>query len=479
MKISIRARLTIWFGAVFFCGVTALGFSSYLTVRASCLRVLDNELSIRADGVEGFLNEHIARLPLPRVQHEISVHGALKPAFLVVQSSQGPGGDEIYCGSEMANLCAGVIQTQAGSFTTGQQLRILAVTRIVHGAQYRILVANDLSFQTAILRHFSYWLLIVAPVALVSSALGGYWLSGRALRPVTEIINEVQAIEEHSLGKRIGVPITGDEIQILSETLNGMLDRMEGAFRQVKEITANASHELRTPISVIRTSAEIALLNATPTVESHRIALLQICAEAEKNTRLLEGMMMLARVESGAQPLHFARLSLAKSVKQSLESCRRLAEEKNIHLSCQENRTDLYVWADASHLNRLWLALLDNAIKYSNTGGQVVARIVLNDQDEPVCEISDNGIGIDPIELPHIFERFYRAENAKFTTNTGHGLGLAIAGKIAEMHHASISAKSVDRSGSIFRVTFAAPVTASMAQPSRISKASLSPISTR
>ena len=453
MKLSVRARLTIWFCLVFFCGVVVLGVSAYFSVRASCFRVLDNELSFRADGVENFLSEHIFRLPLSRVQQDLSVHVALKPAYLAIQ---GPAGDLLYCGNAVSAICAVAAGNPSSPFTTDRQLRILSVIRIVHGAPYRIRVASDLVLQTAILRHFFFWLVIVAPVALLSSALGGYWLSGSALRPVRDIIKEVQAIEEQSLGMRLGVPETGDEIQLLSETLNGMLGRIERAFRQVKEITMNASHELRTPISVIWASAEIALLNAKPTVESHRKALLQICAEAEKNTRLLDGMLMLARVESGAQPLHFVRLSLAKSVSQGVEACRQLAEAKKIDLSCQEYQSDIDLWADAGHLNRLWLILLDNAIKYTPVGGRVVARILLNAENEAVSEIWDTGIGIEPDELPKIFDRFYRAENARLTANTGYGLGLAIARRIAEVHHATISVSSVDGAGSIFRVTFKA-----------------------
>jgi len=473
MKVSIRARLTIWFCAVCFCGVAALGLSAYFTLRASCLSIMDNELSIRADGVEGFLNEHIPRLPLARIQHEITVHTALKPAYLVVQAVQNQAGEILYCGTDVAAICAGNHLQPEGSFTQGEQLRVLAVTRTIHGATYRILVADDLRFQVAILRHFFYWLLVVTPIALVSSALGGYWLSGRALFPINAIIKEVQAIEEHSLGKRIGVPVTGDEIQTLSETLNGMLERMERAFQQVKEITANASHELRTPISIIRASAEIALLNATPTVESHRQALLQICNVTEANTRLLEGMMMLARVEGGAQPLHFARISLSESVQKSVEAYRHLAEEKGILLSCESSHPNVQLWADASHLNRLWQVLLDNAIKYSPVGGRVMVRVLLDDTLEPVCEIWDNGIGIEPPELPHIFERFYRAENARLATNSGHGLGLAIAKRIAALHHASISASSVVGSGSIFRVSFSNDSAASPPQHSRSSKVQL------
>lgn len=447
----MRTRLTVWFSVVFFCGVSALGVCAYFSVRASCFRVLDNELSFRADGVEGFLNEHVTRLPLSRLQSELSVHAALKPAYLVIDA---PSGALLYCGTAVSTICSASAGHGSDSAFIDQEFRILSVTRIVHGSPYRIRVASDLGFQTALLRHFFYWLLIVAPVAMLSSALGGYWLSGRALRPVKEIISEVQAIEEQSLDTRLLVPKTGDEIQVLSQTVNGMLDRIERAFRQVKDITTIASHELRTPISVIRASAEIALLNARPTVESHRQALLQICAEAEKNTRLLDGMLMLARVESGTQPLHFVRLPFGRSVSQAVEACRNLAEAKKIDLSFQDDCPDLQLWADAGHLKRLWIILLDNAIKYTPSGGRVSARILLNMRREPVCEVRDSGIGVKPEELPHIFERFFRSESAKRSGVDGYGLGLAIARKIVDAHHASISVSSAGETGAIFRVSF-------------------------
>jgi signal transduction histidine kinase len=451
MKVSVRARLTVWFSLVFFCGVVVLGISAYFSVRANCYTVLDNELSVRVDGVQEFLSEHIKRLPIPRVQQDLSVHVTLKPAYLFIEDEDN---DHLYCGYAVSALCSAAAGSVPSGFTASPQQRILSVTRIVQGSPYHILVASDLGFETAILRHFFFWLLIVAPVALACSALGGYWLSGRALKPIRGIIGEALAIGEEGIGLRLGVPKTGDEVQLLSETLNEMLGRIERAFHQVTEITTNASHELRTPVAVIRTSAEIALLNAKPTVDSHRKALFQICAEAEKSTRLLDSMLMLARAESGVQPLRFAEFSLKKSVDQALETCRLSAEAKRIELLCEEDRLNIQVWADSGHLNRLWILLLDNAIKYTSGGGRVSVRMMLNAGSEPVCEISDNGIGIESKDLPNIFDRFYRTENAKLTNEVGSGLGLAIARKIAEVHHASIGVSSVQGVGSVFRVTF-------------------------
>lgn len=452
VKLSVRARLTILYDLVFLLGFILLGISAYVGLHSTIVKVVDNELSSRLDGVDNFLVEHVSRLPAGKLQQDLSVHVALKPALLVIQS---PAGDFLYCGTSVKALCVPLPMRVSPFFTKTKDQRVLSVTHVIKGAPYRIRVASDLGFETTILRNFAFWLLLIAPLALLSSTLGGYWLSGRALEPVRGIINEVHAIGENSLSMRLQVPKTGDDIQVLSETLNGMLARVESAFRRVRELTANASHELRTPVSIIRTSAEIALLNARPTVESHRQALLQICAEAEKNTRLLDNMLMSARTDSRAQTLQFAGVSLPRSIRQPLAACRHLAEAKNIEVVCEEGE-EAYLWADASHLNRLWFLLLDNAIKYTPPGGKIVVRTCTDATSAPVCEITDTGIGIEDRDLPNIFDRFFRAENARLTADVGSGLGLAIAQWIVNVHEASMSVESALGAGSTFRVKFRA-----------------------
>ena len=452
IKLSVRARLMILFDLIFLLGFVLTGIYAYVGLRSTIVKVVDNELSSRLDGVDNFLAEHVARLPLDKLQHDLSVHVALKPALLVVQ---GPSGDFLYCGASVKSFCRSLPMQVEPLFTSTKDQRILSATRVIKGATYRICMASDLAYGATILRNFSFWLLLIAPLALLSSTLGGYWLSGRALEPVRGIINEVHAIGEHSLSMRLQVPKTGDDIQVLSETLNGMLTRVENAFRHVRELTANASHELRTPVSIIRTSAEIALLNARPTVESHRQALLQICSEAEKNTRLLDHMLMLARTDSGAQTLQFASVSLSRSIRQPLATCRHLAEANNIEVLC-EDEEEVYLWADASHLNRLWILLLDNAIKYTPRGGTILIRAFADATGAPVCEIVDTGIGIEARDLPNIFDRFFRAENARLKADVGSGLGLAIAQWIVDVHGANLSVESTLGIGSTFRVKFRA-----------------------
>src|ERR1700733_1450240 len=205
VKLSVRARLTIWFGLVFFLGILLLGVSIYAGLRSTIVKIIDSELSSRLEGVNNFLGEHIPRLPKTRLQQDLSVHFALKPGLLVVQN---PAGDFLYCGSSVKALCDPKRASVLPTFTTENDLRILSATRVINGAPYLIRVASDLNFQAAILRQFLFWLLLIVPLVLISSLLGGYWLSGRALDPVRGIINEVHAIREHSLSMRLQVPQT-------------------------------------------------------------------------------------------------------------------------------------------------------------------------------------------------------------------------------------------------------------------------------
>jgi signal transduction histidine kinase len=452
LRLSVQARLTLLFCLASCCGFLLLGTISYAGLRTNSMRVVDDDLKSRRDGVEDFLSEHIASVPSPKFQALLTQRAALKPAYLVVQLSSG---QLIYCGTAVRSMCSDPITPQA-HFFTAEGLRVLTSMGTVDDVAYRFAVMSDLSFENTVLHDLFFLLLFIIPAAITSSTLGGHWLIGRTLRPVRSLIEDVHAIGEQNLSQRLKVPKTGDEVQLLSETLNGMLCRIDRAFQQVKEITANASHELRTPVSIIRTAAEVALLNARPTVTSHADALRQICTEAERNTRLLDSMLSLARIDSGRQEPHFIWLDLEHSVWQALESCRSLADSKDIQIVFEKDPGSVQVWGDPGHLNRLWLLLLDNAIKYTPNAGNIRVLLKWSSTSEPVCEISDNGIGIPSGDLPSIFERFYRSENARLTGAPGSGLGLAIARWIVDSHHAKIDLQSTPEHGTTFRVSFSA-----------------------
>jgi signal transduction histidine kinase len=451
MKISIRKSLTLWYCIVFCLSVCLLEAGVYVGLSAAMTSIVDKELGVRINGLDDFLKEHLGRLPLTRVLADLQIHVALQPSLTILQTEEG---HTIYCGTQVQALCSAPAYSGNLIMPDGRHLRLHTARSTIAGQRYILLVATDTNFQAELLARFRALALLIIPAALICAALGGYWLSGRAFSPVREIIAAVQSINERSLSLRLKVPSTGDEIQLLSETLNGMLARVETSFRQITELTANASHELRTPTAIIRTASEVALLNSRPTLESHRNALIQICAEAEKNTRLLDSLLMLARSDAGVQPLNLSPVSLNESVGKALDACQYLADAKAIRLTLQTQPDADHVWADGTYLHRLWFLLIDNAIKYTPAGGSVSVSLKTTSTGHPMCEIKDSGIGIPESDLSLIFNRFYRAENTKAQSDVGSGLGLAMVKWITEGHRATVEVESAVNTGSTFRVIF-------------------------
>jgi signal transduction histidine kinase len=450
MKIPLRVSLTFFFCLVFLLGVCLLEVGTYFGLSVTMTDTVDEELKIRLHGFDGFLAEHLPRMPVERVLRDLPVHVTLQPELAIVQDAQGR---TLFCGSLVEPLCAAPLTAGTPKLFSGGRMRTRTSTHRINGAEFRLLVARDLAFQRSLLARFRLLSLLIMPLALSGAAAGGYWLSGRALAPVREIIRSVHAINDRSLSLRLRIPCTGDEIQHLSETLNGMLTRVESSFRQVTDLTANASHELRMPLAIIRTASEIALLDINPTLASYRRSLLQVCSEAEKSTRLLDSLLLLAQSDSGTHRIELTPVSLPESVYRTTATYASLADAKGLTLRLDNQLEDSMVWADPVQLQRLWSLLIDNAIKYTPAGGLITVTTRYDRTGAPVCEFVDSGIGISEADLPRIFDRFFRSENAR-AAYEGSGLGLAIGSWIVSALRARIEVHSALGIGSTFCISF-------------------------
>jgi heavy metal sensor kinase len=275
-------------------------------------------------------------------------------------------------------------------------------------------------------------------------------MSGWALTPVDEITRAAQEISPTDLTARLALPGTGDELERLAETLNAMLQRIESAFKQMKQFTANASHDLRTPIALIRTRAEIALRKSR-THNKYREALKEILGETERISALIDNLLLLARTDIGTESVKFTRVDLCDLVRKAGAQGRTLAESRHIDWSQTVPESSLWIGADQEALRRLFLILIENAIKYTPEHGAVSIR-VQNSDDKAYVEVLDSGIGIAEPDLSHIFDRFYRADSARSRDTGGFGLGLSIGKWIAKAHHGDINVKSVLGKGSCFQV---------------------------
>ena len=333
----------------------------------------------------------------------------------------------------------------------GQPYLVLERTWVSPAGPLVLSIAAPLEASLTVLRTFRAGMLWTVPALLVLSALGGYFLSRQALRPVDEIAAAARSISVMNLSERLPVPATNDELQRLSETCNAMLARLDSAVSEIKRFTGDASHELRTPLSVIRTHAELALRNPVAD-EGSRRAFAEIVEESGRTSRLLEEMLLLARADDGTAQLGFEPVDLAEIVRVVGAKARLLAESNghNLDISLPAAEVPL-VQGDYSTLQRLLWILVDNAVKYTPSPGRI--DMVLRESGEVlIVEVRDTGIGIPPADLPHIFKRFYRGERSRSRID-GSGLGLAIARWIADTHRAELIAESREHEGTVLRLS--------------------------
>lgn len=287
------------------------------------------------------------------------------------------------------------------------------------------------------------------PVLVALASIVGYWLSGRALRPINEIIGTVRSIGARNLSVRLPIPKSRDELRLLSETLNDMLVRIESSVKRIRQFTADASHDLRTPVAVIRSTAELALRRPRTQAE-YRKALERNLTTSVETSYLIENLLTLARADSGAAGLEFRKIDLLPRLRKAVEETAILAACKNIRIASTIGTGPLLVSADGCALDRVFRIVLENAVKYTPNGGHIGVAGRANGQVNAEVEIRDTGIGIGEKDLPHIFERFYRADGARSHEAGGSGLGLAIARTFLDMHGGTIEAQSSPGSGSVF-----------------------------
>lgn len=292
------------------------------------------------------------------------------------------------------------------------------------------------------------------PVLVLLASFLGYWLSGRSLAPVNRIIETAKSIGVQNLSRRLELPRAQDELRRLTETLNAMLERIEKTVARITQFTADASHDLRTPVAVIRATAEITLRRQR-TDSEYRVALSKVLETSEETSELIENLLTLARADAGAVSMDMHTLDLAKHVLKAKERGAVLSADKKLDVTARTPPKPVWIEADAIAIDRLLLILVDNAVKYTPTGGRCEIELS-REGDRAQIMVRDTGIGISVNDLPSIFERFVRADSTRSRETRGAGLGLAIARWITEMHGGTIAVESEIGVGSAFRVSFPA-----------------------
>jgi heavy metal sensor kinase len=452
--ISISLRLTLWFSAIFLTGFVAFGMVMGIDFAFSLSHGRDRTLARRTLRLEDLVNAS-ADVSDEQTNARFAEFADATPEGNLIHLLDANGRRLLPKTPEPADFpwpsrTTGIGPHYEQVVYQGRYFRVY-VEPFRHGARaYWILVAGQLEDNRAYVARFSNGLLASIPAMMLVSALGGYWVSRRALRPLDRLTTAVQSISIGNLSGRLPVGNTRDELQRLAVTCNGMLSRLEDSVSRIQRFTADASHELRSPISFMRTVAEVALRNPQTDEESREL-FEAILTESAQASRLLEEMLLLARADSRATDLRFEPVDLADVLDDVQERVRTLAEAKNQHFTVRRAGS-ARINGDRSSLRRLVWTLMDNAVKYTPPGGRIELSLETRGSEAYVT-VRDTGIGIPEEMLSRIFERFFRADPSRAQME-GSGLGLAIAKWIAEMHHAVIAVESAEGCGATFRVVF-------------------------
>ena len=450
---SIKFRLTIWYMGILCALLLIFAVLAYLMLSHSLYQSLDNSLKLVATELENSLEVENSSIGSQNDQFDF----AGQPSELLLL--YGDSGHLLQSWGktmEVPQIDTLVEQALAGQslFTTskaenGEGIRLYAAPlKDALGTYAAVVVGRSPADVQNVLEKFRY-ILISAVLAMVALAGGGgLFLANRAFKPVQRITRTAQEIEENDLSKRIEVH-GEDELGQLASTLNQMIARLERAFNRQRQFTADASHELRTPLSVIQAESTLALQKKR-TESDYRKSLELISLDAAHMSTLLDRLLFLARTETGKEPLNLETVNLKELLTGLASETKALCQGKGLlfKLGTLEN---LVMKGDGVYLKQLFLNLLDNAMRYITSGGTISISMVRSGENA-VIAIKDSGIGIPEEHIPHIFERFYRADMARSRAEGGAGLGLSISQHIAEMHGGKIEVESQVGQGSTFLV---------------------------
>jgi heavy metal sensor kinase len=466
-RLSIGVRLTLWYLAFFAVAQLVFGAGMWLILRNNLYDLVDDGLEEQIDDLKNFLQSQPKDRSIAKLQQEVNQTYAIEHSgnYLEIHAENG---ELIYRSaflqghqSELSRPDEVKTPILRSREIEGRPFRFLLQQLDVNGHVYTVEMGAPADDAVETLHLFRSYLLMFAPLLLLAAAGGGYWLSRRALSPVDALVRTAREVSGTNLNSRLQKLETGDELQRLSDTLNEMLDRIESAFLRITEFTADASHELRTPVSLIRTEAELALRRSRGEAE-YKESLRHILLEAERTTVLIEQLLSLARTDSGRETIQLQPVDLNQTLRSVVDGWQRVATIRNLQFSASLDVTDFFVFVlgDETLLRRLADILLDNAFKYTSPPGSV--HLSLEPKGESaVITVQDSGVGIAEEEQSKIFERFYRVDKARSRAQGGAGLGLAIAQWIVTQHRGSIGVESRSGDGATFRVELpmiAAPV---------------------
>jgi heavy metal sensor kinase len=464
--VSLRAKLTLWYSALFALTVIAFAVAAQALRSRALLNQFDDELRdelrwaeilLSAIKVDALLADSEVKASLAAGIHDdIAQHFMLNRSTHLLEI-RARSGQIIYRSVTPDDTLSQLFDAEA---------RFADPTTVTYGPddfrvlqkqtpRYRINLAVSLrplyDIQWQLARAF-LWL---APLAMAVAVGGGWLLAKYSLRPVTRVIQAARQITATNLSQRLPAYPAQDEIGALVDTVNDLIARIEQGVSRIEQFSQNVAHELRTPLTILRGEMELALSGNAGAPELRRI-IASAMEEISRAAKIVESLLFLAHVDAGKMEAKKERVALDLLAAEVFEDAQALAEGRSLHLTLKAPE-QVVVAGDASRLRRLLLNLVENAIKYTPEGKVEIA--VRRTESQAILTVCDTGIGIAPEHREHIFERFYRVDHDRSRETGGSGLGLSICAAIAHAHGGDIRVESTIGKGSTFEVKLPLAVT--------------------
>ena len=458
---SIRARLTFWYTSLLTVTLLVLGGAAYgllsyslshevdaaLNGVATTLaeRSHDDSASIPPAEIEEMFRRFFGFSPWDRYYQKFDPFGHRDPREPKSPQQRPPLSKEA-----LNNASQGIPTFETVEGLGSYPVRLVTMP-VMDGHRVINLIQVGMSLQSVSETRVRFLLIMggVLPLGLLLAGVGGWLLARRALEPVARMTEAAQRIGAEHLAERLEETGAGDELDRLAKTLNQMLGRLDAAFSQIRQFSASASHELQTPLTILKGELEVAL-RSPRSVQEYRDVLNSSLEEVDRIAQLVEGLLLLSRAEAGVLKMDQQPVDLAQLLEEVHSRLKLLADSRSVELRLGPTEL-ISILGDRERLRRLLMNLTDNAIKYTEPGGSVELSLQ-GDENWARVLVADTGIGIPLEEQEKIFQPFYRTDEARAQGENGTGLGLCIARSIAVAHDGAIQVESTPGLGSIFRV---------------------------
>jgi len=475
---SLRFKLTLWY--VLILGILLTSFSGFLyfTLSKSLHRDVDNKLRSLAELIASESSSPLSKFSFGTIDQALETSMNLKPIgkFIQVLDESGNIGrksDNLknvqlpISLNALKNASKGLITFETNRTIGNTPLRIMTFPVVENSHVTKIVqIASSLEGVEDALNKLFLILIISVPSTLILASLGGQFLAHKALKPVDNITQTARMITSQNLNQRIHPPKVKDEISRLIETFNEMISRLDQSFRQMKQFSSDASHELKTPLTILKGEVEV-MLRKERTSQEYEQTLRSNLEEINRMSQIVEDLLNLSKADTGEIRLNKEDVNLTEILNEVVVQMERLAKTKKLNLSATNHHQDIHIFGDALRLRELFINLIENGIKYTEEGGSI--HIILQKEYPPPVTgepdwverekgqfvkiiVSDTGIGIAKEDQERIFNRFFRVDKARSREQGGSGLGLSICKWIVEAHQGEIGVESELAKGSSFIV---------------------------